>query len=67
MMQKGHQEGIRPQLVERRVSAERSASVARPEGTMKFAVKDRWGFIVRLCATLKEAQELARELREDQP
>ena len=40
-------------------------SAERPEGE-KYPVIYR-GFLVKLCATLKEAQELIRELREDQP
>lgn len=61
MMQKGHQQVLCTPPAEKRMSAE------KPEGVKKYAVKDRWGFLVQLCATLKEAQELARELREDRP
>ena len=60
MMQKGHQVVLATPPAEKRIKAE------KPEGG-KFPVWDRSGFLVKLCATLKEAQELIRELREDRP
>ena len=65
MMQKGHQVVLATPAAEKRIKAERSERSERTEGVEKFAVWDRWGFLVKLCATLKEAQELARELREN--
>lgn len=66
MMLKGHQVVLATATAEKRIKAERPERSERTEVVEKYPVIYR-GFLVRLCDSLKEARELARELREDQP